>query len=75
MTTETALAQQVALLTKAVEAMAQNLGTRLSTAQLCARMGIHRNTLAKRRLEPGFPKPDLSGKWLLSEIIQWEQLH
>ena len=49
------------------------LGTRLTRAQLCERMGIHRNTLRTRAAERSFPKPDASGKYLLSEVLEWER--
>ena len=59
-------------LTSAVMCLVQNSGKRLTRAELCERLGIHRNTLAKRLLEPGFPTPDKSGRWLLSEVLEWE---
>ena len=59
-------------LTAAVKLLAAANGTRLTQAQLCARLGMHRNTLAKLRTRPDFPTPDVTGKWLLSEVIEWE---
>ena len=43
-------------------------------AFLAERMGVHRNTLAKRlTTDRDFPRPGRDGKWLLSEVIEWEQ--
>lgn len=61
-------------MTSAMELMAKMLGTRLDRAQLAHRLGIHRNTLANRLVtDPNFPRPGKDGKWLLSEVIDWEQ--
>ena len=73
-----ALAHQVAQLTTSIQSMERLLttvlGTRLSREQLAERMGIHRNTLAKRlSTDTRFPRPGSDGKWLLSEVIEWEQ--
>jgi predicted DNA-binding transcriptional regulator AlpA len=56
-----------------VQELSAAMGARLTRAQLSERLGIHRNTLARRLSEPGFPQPDKDGKWLLSEVIQWER--
>lgn len=69
------LQAQFALLTDAVIRMSASTGQRLSRAELCTRMGIHRNTLSKRLTAGGFPTPDKNGRWLLSEIIEWETTH
>ncbi|WOI43754.1 hypothetical protein [Acidovorax sp. BLS4] len=72
--TEAQLVDQVNKLTKAVQYMASMLGTRLDRGQLAERMGVHRNTLAKRlATDKSFPRPGKDGKWLLSEVIDWEQ--
>jgi DNA-binding NtrC family response regulator len=65
--------QRLDLLASAINAMAQAMGTRLNRAQLCERMGIHRNTLARRLKDPGFPLPDRYGYWLLADVMKWEQ--
>lgn len=70
---ESTLIQRLDALTKAVQYMAQTQGTRLTKAELANRMGCHRNTLRNRISEKGFPQPCADGKWLLSEIIEWEQ--
>lgn len=71
--TETAMMQRIEQLTTAVQSLTAMMGARLSRQQLCERLGIHRNTLARRMTEPGFPLPGSDGKWLLSEVIEWER--
>lgn len=71
--TETILLQRIDALTRAVQHLAQTQGTRLTREQLAQRLGCHRNTLRARVAAKGFPKPCSDGKWLLSEIIEWEQ--
>lgn len=70
---EAQLLQRIDALTTAVLTMARMQGTRLDRAQMAERLGVHRNTLARRMTEPGFPRPGTDGKWLLSEVIEWEQ--
>lgn len=70
---DTILLERIDALTAAVMTMARIQGTRLSRAQLCERLGIHRNTLRTRAADRSFPKPDASGKWLLSEVLEWER--
>jgi len=71
--TEATLVQRIELLTNAVQTLSAMMGARLTRAQLAERLGVHRNTLAKRLAEPGFPLPGKDGKWLLSEVIEWER--
>lgn len=66
------LERKIDAMADAMKLMAQALGTRLSREQMCERLGVHRNTLARRQQDPGFPKPGSDGKWLLSEVIEWE---
>ena len=71
---DTALLDRIDKMTSAMRLMAAMLGTRLDRGQLAERMGIHRNTLAKRlSTDNQFPRPGSDGKWLLSEVIEWEQ--
>lgn len=47
-------------------------GARMTRAQVCERIGVHRGTL-KRYIDSGiFPRPGLDGNWSLADIIQWE---
>ncbi len=52
--------------------LARMVGSRLTRAQVCERLGIHRNTLANYIKERDFPTPGRDGKWLLSEVLDWE---
>lgn len=74
MTNEAIMMQRIDALTSAVQFMASALGQRLTRAQLCNRMGVHRNTLAKLIKDPAFPLPGKDGKWLLSDVIAWESV-
>lgn len=68
------LQQQIQLLTSAMQHMAASLGSRLTREQMCVRLGIHRNTFANRmQQDRTFPRPGKDGRWLLSEVIEWEQ--
>lgn len=71
--TDAILIQRIELLTNAVQALSSQMGARLTRAQLSERLGVHRNTLARRLADPDFPLPGKDGKWLLSEIIEWER--
>lgn len=72
--TEHALLDRIDKMASAMQLMATMLGTRLDRGQLAERMGVHRNTLAKRvQTDRDFPTPGRDGKWLLSEVIEWEQ--
>lgn len=52
--------------------LARMVGSRLTRVQVCERLGIHRNTLANYIKERDFPTPGRDGKWLLSEVLDWE---
>lgn len=66
--------QQLKQLTSAMSHMAACLGTRLNREQMCERLSVHRNTLARRmEQDRTFPRPGTDGRWLLSEVIEWEQ--
>lgn len=72
--TELAIHQQMQALTQAVNLIAASLGTRLTRAELCERIGIHRNTLTTwLQTDRHFPRPGKDGKWLLVDVMKWEQ--
>lgn len=48
------------------------LNRRMSRQDLADRMGITTKTLARRIEEGKVPAP-VGGKWLLSEIVEWER--
>lgn len=62
-------------LTTAVLTMAKASGSRLTRAEVCERLGVHRNTLATYMADRDFPTHAKDGKWLLSEVVQWETNH
>jgi len=71
--TDAAIIQHLDTLTRAVLALTQQQGARLTRAELCARLGIHRNTLTTwLETDRHFPRPDKSGKWLLADVVAWE---
>lgn len=72
--TTPSLLERLDRMTSALQTMAMMLGARLTRAQLAERLGIHRNTLLLRlKNDAAFPRPGADGKWLLSDIIEWEQ--
>ncbi len=73
--TETAqLIARLDKMTSAVQALAALMGARLSREQMAERLGVHRNTLTTRlATDPRMPRPGRDGKWLLSEVVDWEQ--
>lgn len=52
--------------------IARLAGERLTRAQMLARHGISSNTLTARVRKGDLPTPGKDGKWLLSEVLQWE---
>ncbi len=71
---ESLLLERIDKMASAMQFMAAMLGTRLDRGQLADRMGVHRNTLAKRlSTDRDFPRPGRDGKWLPSEVVEWEQ--
>ncbi len=71
---EVKLLERVDRLASAVQLMAAMLGTRLDREQFAQRLGVHRNTLRSRlAVDRTMPRPGRDGRWLLSEIIDWEQ--
>ena len=70
--TEAAIADHLHSLTAAVKSLSRMMGARLTQAEVCARIGIHRNTLRRYIEKRGFPTAGRDGKWLLEEVIDWE---
>lgn len=73
--TDVALLEKFDKLANAFFTLAEQSGKRLTRAELCERLRIHRNTLSKRLEDPTFPRPDVNGKWLLSEVVRWDLEH
>jgi transcriptional regulator with XRE-family HTH domain len=66
------LALEMAAIRRDLAVMARARGDRLTRAEVCERLGIHRNTLKTYLKERGFPAPSPDGKFLLCEVIEWE---
>lgn len=73
--TDATIIKQLGQLTQAVILIAQLTGQRLSKNQLADRLGCHRNTLLKRTSQADFSQACPDGKWLLSEVMEWETRH
>lgn len=70
--TETAIATELQALRDAVLLMARVQGTRLTLQQLAERLGVSTATIARRlKSDRHFPRPDVLGTWLLSDVIEW----
>lgn len=69
---EAAILNRLESLTTAFVALARVTGARLTRAEVCDRLGVHRNTLPTYISEKGFPTPGRDGKWLVAEIVEWE---
>ena len=64
---------QIEVLTHAVQSLCKQQGGRLTRQQLADRMGVHRNTVANMLArDRSMPRPGKDGKWLLTEVIDWE---
>ena len=62
-------------LTSAIVLMTKASNHMLTRHEVCERLRIHRNSLATYMADKDFPTPAKSGKWLLSEVMQWEADH
>lgn len=69
---ESAIIERLDTLTRGFANLARLMGARLTRAEVCERLGIHRNTLRTYIAEKGFPTPGKDGKWLLAEVVEWE---
>lgn len=73
MTTTEAMEAKIEVLTYAVQSLCSQLGGRLTRQQFAERMGVHRNTLSNMLArDRSMPRPGKDGKWLLSEVMDWE---
>lgn len=73
MTTEQ-LSQEIAALHQKVDALLNALGPRITREQLAQRRGVHRNTIAALIDRGTIPRPDVNGRFLLSEVLAFEAI-
>ena len=73
MTTEQ-LTQEIAALRHKVDALLDALGPRITREQLCKRRGCHRNTIPGLMERGVVPRPDVHGRFLLSEVMEYEAM-
>ena len=65
------LRQDVRSLQQMISVLCNQMGARLNREQMCDRYKVSRNTLT-RMIETGkVPRP-VNGKWLLSEVVEWD---
>lgn len=69
---EAALAAELRSLRETVLTLCRMIGPRLTREQVCTRLDVSRNTLTRRVDQGQFPRPGADGKWLLSEVVEWE---
>lgn len=69
---DAAILERLDQLTATVGRLATLMGARLTRAELCERLKIHRNTLKSWERDGKIPTPGADGRWLLSEIVEWE---
>ena len=67
-----AMSDQVSALTEMVKLMARVKGERLTSAQVVERVGRTRQTITSMMRRGEFPEPCADGRWLVSEIMEWE---
>ena len=72
--TDQQIIQKLAAVEQAVAALTQSIGTRLTREQLARRRGIHRNTLAHLIERGVVPRPDVSGRFELCEVLEFESM-
>lgn len=73
MTELQALKEEVSALKEAVMLLARVKGERLTTAQVEERIGRTRQTITAMVRRGDFPSPCKDGRWLLSDILEWEE--
>lgn len=69
---EAAIIERLDAMTSAFVHLSRLVGDRLTRAQMCDRLGISGKTLTDRVRRGDVPTPGKDGKWLLSEVVEWE---
>lgn len=73
--TEAAIAERLERLQTTVETLCALIGTRLTRSEVLTRLRVSEKTLRERVRRGEYPSPGKDGKWLLSEIVEWESRH
>lgn len=68
-----ALRQDIARIHETLMLLSRGLGAKLSREQVCERLGVHRNTLARHIKDRRFPAPSADGHWQLAAVMAWEE--
>jgi|FreactcultureFD7_1027221.scaffolds.fasta_scaffold00888_16 hypothetical protein len=69
----TEMRKEIVMLREAVQSLVQQAGVRLTRTDVSRRLGICRQTLTERVRVGSFPAPGTDGKWLLSDLIEFER--
>jgi predicted DNA-binding transcriptional regulator AlpA len=67
-----ALREEVSALKDVVHLLVRVKGERLTTTQVEERIGRTRQTIMKMVRHGDFPEPCTDGRWLLSDILEYE---
>lgn len=65
--------KEIVMLRQAIQSLVQQTGHRLSRSEVSRRLGVCRQTLSERVKVGSFPAPGKDGKWLLSDLIEFER--
>ncbi len=65
--------QKLDRLTEAVAMLARVQGARLTRQEIETRLRVSPVTLRNRIRDGQFPPPKSDGKWMLSDVIEWER--
>lgn len=68
----TEIKNELVMLRQVVHTLVQQTGHRLSRTEVSRRIGVCRQTLSERIKAGSFPAPGKDGKWLLSDLIDFE---
>lgn len=74
MTREDMILQELAAVRRQMAELTRAIAPRITREQLCHRRGCHRNTITALIERGVVPRPDSTGKFLLSEVIEFETM-
>ena len=64
--------KELVMLRREIQVLTKQTGHRLSRSEVSKRLGVCRQTLSDRIKKGSFPPPGKDGKWLLSDLIEFE---